>query len=263
MPKCNYHTHTNRCHHAQGEDEAYVQAAIEAGYDVLGFADHSPWPYRSGFVSDMRMTVAGLPQYLASIRDLARRYQSQIEILAGLECEYFPDYIPWLRNMMDEAPLDYIILGNHFDTSDETGKSFGWVVDPQGIRRYVIMTVKGMETGLYTYLAHPDLFLLRREVFTQECADASRELCRTARAMGMPLEYNLQGRVNHQIFPDTLGYPCDAFWAIAAEEGCQAIIGVDAHQPASLIQADYDEVRQHLQSMGLAVVDRLPIQPKA
>ena len=44
--KCNYHTHTTRCKHAFGEDEAFVQAAITAGFDVLGFADHAPWPYR-------------------------------------------------------------------------------------------------------------------------------------------------------------------------------------------------------------------------
>ena len=55
--KCNYHTHTMRCHHAVGEDEAYVLAALEAGFDELGFADHAPWPYASHFVSNIRMSM--------------------------------------------------------------------------------------------------------------------------------------------------------------------------------------------------------------
>ena len=38
----NYHGHTKRCGHAVGEDEEYVQAAIAAGYSIIGFSDHAP-----------------------------------------------------------------------------------------------------------------------------------------------------------------------------------------------------------------------------
>lgn len=43
--KHNFHTHTSRCQHAVGTDEAYVEAALDAGFDVLGFADHAPFPF--------------------------------------------------------------------------------------------------------------------------------------------------------------------------------------------------------------------------
>lgn len=33
----NYHTHTARCNHAQGEDRQYVEEAIKAGMKRLGF----------------------------------------------------------------------------------------------------------------------------------------------------------------------------------------------------------------------------------
>ena len=36
----NYHGHTYRCAHAYGQDEEYVQAALEMGVEVMGFADH-------------------------------------------------------------------------------------------------------------------------------------------------------------------------------------------------------------------------------
>ncbi len=55
--KANYHTHTMRCHHAIGSDEDYVKSAIAAGFDELGFSDHSPWNYQTDFVSHMRMKL--------------------------------------------------------------------------------------------------------------------------------------------------------------------------------------------------------------
>ena len=53
--KTNYHTHTSRCNHAVGTDESYLQSAIKGGYTELGFADHTPWPYLSGYRATMRM----------------------------------------------------------------------------------------------------------------------------------------------------------------------------------------------------------------
>ena len=77
--QANYHTHTYRCRHAgQWGDEEYVQAALASGYRVLGFSDHTPWPYRSGFLNPgVRMPLPELPEYLASIRlDLERQLEN-------------------------------------------------------------------------------------------------------------------------------------------------------------------------------------------
>lgn len=43
MQDFNYHSHTKRCGHAEGEDEAYVQEAIKNGYRYMGFSDHAPY----------------------------------------------------------------------------------------------------------------------------------------------------------------------------------------------------------------------------
>ena len=59
----NYHTHTPRCMHATGAEEEYVRCAIEAGYQILGFADHTPYPFTNGYVSHFRMSVAALSEY--------------------------------------------------------------------------------------------------------------------------------------------------------------------------------------------------------
>ena len=35
LPAFNYHTHTFRCRHAEGEDREYIEAAIKAGFNVV------------------------------------------------------------------------------------------------------------------------------------------------------------------------------------------------------------------------------------
>ena len=44
MKKINFHTHTNRCRHADGIAADYVQSALSAGVTQLGFSDHAPFP---------------------------------------------------------------------------------------------------------------------------------------------------------------------------------------------------------------------------
>ncbi len=62
------------------------------------FADHSPWRFASSYRSHMRLNPQEQFQdYLRSIRSLRRKYQDQIDIRIGLECEYFPPYMDWLR----------------------------------------------------------------------------------------------------------------------------------------------------------------------
>ena len=117
--KANYHTHTARCGHATGTDEDYVLAAIEQGFDELGFSDHVPWPYQDGYTHpSVRMRVDQMPGYLNSVRALAAQYKDKIHILTGFECEYFPDYMNWLADMRAENHLDYLILGKCHDVLD-------------------------------------------------------------------------------------------------------------------------------------------------
>ena len=123
MIKANYHTHTSRCGHAVGADEAYIEAAIAQRYDVLGFSDHVPWPYESGYThTHVRMTIDRLDEYVAAMREHKKKYADRIKLLIGFECEYFPAYMNWLADMKQEKRLDYLILGNPNPTHDITNK---------------------------------------------------------------------------------------------------------------------------------------------
>ena len=115
--KHNFHTHTSRCQHAVGTDEAYVEAALDAGFDVLGFADHAPFPFANGFVSGIRMPLDQLTDYIHSVHALQQRYAGQLEIRLGLESEYFPRYHDHLLRMREQG-IGYYILGQHYADSE-------------------------------------------------------------------------------------------------------------------------------------------------
>ena len=257
----NYHTHTARCGHAAGMEEEYIRSAVGSGYRILGFSDHTPWPYESGYTHPgVRMTTEMLPGYLASLRELREKYRDRLKLYIGLECEYFPAYLPWLRETAERERLDHLILGNHFELSDETGIYYGRATEKEQVRSYVRTTVAGMETGLFCCLAHPDLVLMSYPVFDAACLEASRTLCRAAKALALPLEYNVQGLR----YMDTgravgLGYPCRRFWEIAAEEGNTAVIGVDAHDPAALgDDGRYGRALAALEELEIPVLRTLP-----
>lgn len=259
----NYHTHTPLCLHATGRMEEYLRSAIDVGYTVLGFADHAPWPYRSGFDSSCRMHHTELAGYVQELERLRRKYAGQITLYIGLEAEYFPDYLDWLRQQAETLPLDYLILGNHFDRSDEYGLYFGGCTRPDEIHNYVRQTIKGMQTGMFRYLAHPDLFLNRYPVFDSEAEKACHALCEAAAGLDMPLEYNLLGEERqadpHYRRSHPLGYNTPMFWKIAAQYPIKAIVGCDAHQPDRLKQVPLlRQVQQQLSESGITVLQTLP-----
>ena len=106
MIKTNYHSHTTRCKHAVGSDEAYVLAAIEAGLDEIGFSDHAPWPKHPLEEHFIRMHMDEYNDYVQSILRLKRQYANKIKIRLGLEAEYYEDRMDVLKKFIDETPLD-------------------------------------------------------------------------------------------------------------------------------------------------------------
>ena len=251
MVKVNLHTHTARCGHASGTDEAFVLAAIDGGFTRLGFADHTPFPYEDGYVNSTKMRPEELEGYVQSVLSLKKKYCGQIEILLGLECESVPRFFPYLKEI--SRNMDYLLLGNHGDWS--VGQPYmATLTQPHQLEMYVQTAVEGMESGLFLYLAHPDLMLCSYEMFDDTAKDLSRQLCREANRLGMPLEYNLYG-LTKKIKPGCLGYPYTPFWEIAAEENVRACVGVDAHRPENLLHSDFTAAQEMLRRLGLYVVE--------
>ncbi len=222
----NYHTHTTRCMHACGEDREYVEAAIETGIKILGFADHTPYPTDPNFKSGMRMSLEQADGYFKSITDLKEEYKNDIEILAGVEAEYFPEHFHKLVEFMKDYPLDYMIMGHHFVPDEQHGIYVGCEFFDRGIlEEYGNNVVEGIKTGKFAYIAHPDLPHYVGTDKLQAKADVFHRICKTAKEHNVPLEINMLGLTRK------IQYPSDEFFEIAGQYKNDVIIGMDIHNP--------------------------------
>jgi len=256
--KANYHTHTARCGHAFGTDEEYIKAAIAQGFDELGMSDHVPWPYKSGFVHHgVRMPVTQMDEYVQTMRRFKEKYADQISLRIGFECEYFPEYMDWLAEMKQEKQLDYLIFGCHYDTTDEGGFYFGNVSNAKQLVRYVDSALAGIDTGLFAYLAHPDVFLRRYQRIDENVRAAAKDLSQACKAKNLPMEYNLHDRYRLGEANGN-GYPHPEFFDIVFAEGAKLIIGLDAHEPQEIADpTQWNLAMDETARFGERRVDRL------
>lgn len=227
----NYHTHTVRCNHAVGTEREYVERAIEKGFKILGFSDHTPQPYETFYESSTRMKMAELPDYTQTLVDLREEYKDQIKILIGYEVEYFRDYFDPLMEELRKYPLDYIIQGQHNVPDEPHGAYVGFQTDDEMVlASYVDHCIEGMETGLFLYLAHPDLinFVGNEKLYMNQM----ERLVDAAVSLDQPLEVNVYGFIDHR------NYPSDRFFQMASEKGARFVVGCDAHAPQVIQQIE-------------------------
>ena len=250
MRFANYHTHTKRCGHAEGEDREYVEAAIAAGFRVLGFADHCPWVFPDkDYVSFMRMSLSEVEGYFHSLESLKKEYEKDIKIYIGFESEYCPTLMEEQEKLLRGYPLDYMILGQHF-LGLEYDKVYSGrkTTDEEMLKRYVDTIIEGISTGKYLYVAHPDLinFGGEEEIYRKHM----RRLCEAFKAADMPVEINMLGLMEER------RYPSQRFLELAKETGNKAIIGVDAHEPGMLLKRNLFRRGEELcKEFGMALVD--------
>lgn len=223
----NYHTHTWRCNHARETEEDYVQAALDRGLEILGFSDHTPYCFPEGYYSNFRMRPEELAGYCETVQKLQKKYSGRLSIPLGVEIEYYPAYFDETLRMLRDSALEYFILGQHFVGSELHEHYCGLMTeDVRILERYCDQVVEALHTGLFSYLAHPDLpYFLGSD---QDYRCQMRRICRAAKACGIPLEINLLGIELERHYPDR------RFWEVAGEEGCAVLLGCDAHDPQSL-----------------------------
>lgn len=250
----NYHTHTIRCNHARDGEEAYVQAALEAGLKVLGFSDHTPYFFPGDYYSGFRMRPEELADYCETVLALRKKYAGRIEIPLGLELEYYPELFPGLLPFLQDAGIAYLLLGQHF-VGNEIGAHYSGrpTADEDVLGQYCRQTADAMNTGLFSYFAHPDL------LFFTGSEKAYREhmslICREAKSCGIPLEINLLG------IREGRNYPNPLFWELAAREGCSVVLGCDAHAAAHLLEQKAEPAARALAArFGLEVLDTVPLK---
>ena len=105
MIRQDFHIHSVFC---DGRDtpEEMVLAGIEKGLTRMGICAHSPLEFDGGYT----LTEDRFPEFQAEIKRLKIKYKDRIELLCGIELDYFSE--------ADTSGFDYVIGSVHYVEAD-------------------------------------------------------------------------------------------------------------------------------------------------
>lgn len=252
----NYHTHTFRCNHAEGEAKDYAKVAAARGFSVLGFADHTALPDDRWLF--MRMSRSALPGYVKAIEEAQAKY-AELTILKSMECEWAPEYHNFFQEvLLGEFNFDYLILGSHFFPYQGSWlSSHADVAKPRHLVAYTDFLIQSMQSKLFSFVAHPDLFGLTYLTWDENTKAASKDILACAEELQLPLEINGYGLMERII--DTpqgtrSAYPWLPFWELARDYQIEVVVNSDAHHPENVAMG-LEEGLKLAEKLGLTIAN--------
>ncbi|MRN56698.1 histidinol-phosphatase HisJ [Paenibacillus monticola] len=237
-----YHTHHERCGHAIGKLEEYVQRGIELGLQQLGLSDHLPLIHvdPATYYPEMAMPLYELPRYVEECLTLKERYRGIIELRVGLEADYIEGYEEQIRELLSPYPWDYLIGSVHFlgewDITDYR-QVHGWEGKDvmEVYRRYYDAVQKSALSGLYDIIGHMDV--IKRFGYGPQTPEGKAEVNKleleTLQAIadsGIAMELNASGLSK----PCAEMFPAEHVLQDALTLGIPLTLGSDAHDPLKL-----------------------------
>ena len=258
----NLHCHTSRCGHATGEDDEYAFEAFSAGFHQLGFSDHVMLPHASQ--PGIRGEFVQSEDYFASIHALRKKFEGHMDIFLGFEAEWYGErYADYYRELLREKKIDYLILGQHCFIEEDCFYWYAGLPRETMSKNYARDLIEGMRSGLFTYVAHPDIYISWRGVWDETARNIAKQIATVALEMDLPLELNCAPLRAHPSLMDDrfrLRYPCPMFWEEVAKIGAKVVIGVDAHDPKDFARTDYRYFREFATSKGLNLLLECPLK---
>ncbi len=247
MQKFNYHTHTSRCGHADLDytDEEYIIDLTNMGFKKMAFTDHCPEKNEIDKRPNIRMKYNQRLEYLESIKKLKEKYRDKIEIQSGYEVEYLPEEENNLKELKNET--DKLILGQHFIYDDNKNlKIFGSVdFTEEDLIRYAEYIEQAMQLNIPNIIAHPDIYMMKREKFGDIEEKVAHMICKAAERYNIPLEINLNDIFYKTYFENKklndypiekqkeklshVQYPNKGFWNVSTKYNIKVLYGIDAH----------------------------------
>jgi len=276
--KANFHTHSTFCD-GKFSAEDMVIAAIEKGFDVLGFSSHCLHPLNPEFYKPFdniwHIPSANIKSYTEEIRRLKEKYADKIQLYLGFEADYFdsPEYgtaIPSMENYAEFEP-DYLIGAVHFINTDKGfftvdnkpeivkeslsrlySKPNGEIDGRAAVCDYFAAERAMLQKGDFDIIAHCDLIKLRNgplNFFNPEESWYKDELKATALEIarsGVIAEINT-GAIGRGIMDDT--YPSQYFLELLYELGVPVCINSDAHT-TQMLDGAFDRAAAQAKKTG-------------
>ena len=162
------HNHTIASHGLATVGEMYA-AAKERNLRWYGFSEHSPLPPGYSCPLYKGDLAVAFPAYAAEVMALREQtaclpgtQSASPRVLMGMELDWLPVNMPWMRDVIGHYPFDYIIGGLHFVGEVPVGSPRCWgpvVERHERFARYdaYYEIMQGLAaSGMVDVVAHPD-----------------------------------------------------------------------------------------------------------
>ncbi|MDF2720523.1 MAG: phosphoesterase [Paenibacillus sp.] len=250
--KFDLHTHHDRCGHAEGTIRDYIESAIAHGLQVIGISDHSPY-----FAEEedrpqpgIAMARSEFNRYVEEVLQLKKEYENRIEVLLGVESDFFPEHLDVYKSAYAPYPFDYIIGSVHKTDgvsifNKNRWKSFTAAQKQLQKDNYFELVRQSAQSGLFQILGHIDAMKAYLPEFSGIQTAAVEETLRVIGQSGIAIEINTSGKMK-----DCGGwYPSDEILERAYHYGVPVTFGSDAHVPGR-IGDDFEQVKAKLKQIG-------------
>ncbi|MFC4304836.1 histidinol-phosphatase [Cohnella boryungensis] len=252
--KFDLHTHHYRCGHASDNIQDYIESAIKAGLQVIGISDHSPYfaHEHDHPQPNIAMARSEFPNYVAEVLRLKEAYKDRIEVLLGVESDFYSDQIELYRSSYEPYPFDYIIGSVHQTRNVSIFNRNRWKnlnedQQTEEKKHYYELIRQSAQSRLFQVLGHIDAMKGYYPAFA-DIAGAEAEIDEALKAVAandLAIEINTSGKTK-----DCGGwYPTDAILERALHFGADVTFGSDAHLP-SRVGDELELVQERLREIG-------------
>lgn len=259
MMYADYHTHTTFCD-GKNTPEEMVLGAIKKGMTAIGFSGHSYLPGGESYC----MLKENIPAYRTEILRLKEVYGDKIQILLGLEQEYFSPHTP--------DGYDYVIGSAHnlckdgkFCEVDNTCEALVQGVNDlfdgdyyAAAENYFEIVADIPHKWKVDVIGHFDLITKFNEGQTLFDESHPRYEKAAKAALDKLLLYDIPIEVNTGAMSRgyrTSPYPAKKWLSYIAQKGGRVILNGDSHSVESLCHR-FEDVLPMLQELGLKVEER-------
>jgi histidinol-phosphatase (PHP family) len=250
--KFDFHTHHERCGHAAGQIQDYIEAAMEKGLTMIGISDHSP--YFANPIDQpqpgIAMAKSEFPSYIEEVLRLKEQYKDRIEVLLGVESDFFPEHASLYQRVYEQYPFDYIIgsvhvIGNVSIFNRNRWKKLNQQQKIATKEAYYEQIMLSAKSGMFDILGHVDAMRGYYPEFGHIPTNAVDLTLKVIAECDIAIEINTSGKTK-----DCGGwYPADDLLARAMHYGVKVTFGSDAHAP-SRVGDEWQQVRERLRDIG-------------
>ncbi|USK32930.1 histidinol-phosphatase [Bacillus sp. F19] len=250
--KFDYHTHHERCGHAECSIRDYVEAALEKKLDIIGISDHSPYLYseEDHLYPNIAMAKSHFPEYVKEVLSLKKEYEGKIEVLLGVESDFFPEHIHMYKQYFEKYPFDYVIGSVHHVEGLNIFKKDRWEGLTEQEKQktkdnYYTLIQKSAHSGVFQILGHIDAMKGYYPEFSAIQTEAVDRTLTIISECDVAIEINTSGKNKF------CGgwYPSDEILERALYHGVKVTFGSDAHTPAR-VGDEFEEVQSVLKEIG-------------